>query len=78
MTYQKLNDFYFNAILASLVAFLFIWAVLPTQPKQRYEYHTILSHDTVFIYSQSEKLIGTYLINETVNNFDSIIINDNL
>lgn len=68
----------FYASLVLLLCFSFYASIKEVNEPLKYEYRVILDHDKVFIYDRSDKFVGSYQINEKVNQFDSIVIADNL
>ena len=68
----------FYASLVFLCCLWFYGSINEANEPLKYEYRVILDHDNVFIYDSSDKFVGSYQINEKVNQFDSIVIADNL
>mgnify|MGYP003463964786 CR=1 FL=1 len=72
----------FYASLVLLCCLLFYGSINEVNEPLKYEYRVILDHDKVFIYDRSDKFVGSYQINEKINEkinqFDSIVIADNL
>jgi len=46
--------------------------------KSKYEYHTILTNDSVFVFNRYDKQIGKYKPTNPKEQFDSILLLDNL
>lgn len=68
----------FYASLVLLLCLSFYASIKEANEPLKYEYRVILDHDSVFIYDRSDKFVGSYQINEKVNQFDSIVIADNI
>ena len=46
--------------------------------KTKYEYHIILTNDSVFVFDRYDKQIGNYKSTNPKEKFDSILLLDNL
>ena len=62
-------------ILISL-GFTIYFNITPIEP--RYEYHIILTNDSVFVFNRYDKQIGKYKPTNPKEQFDSILLLDNL
>ena len=68
--------------LVTLVCFLLGFSVslfkIHEKLKTKYEYHIILTNDSVFVFNRYDKQIGKYKPTNQKEQFDSILLLDNL
>lgn len=57
---------------------VFFYTALNKPIKPKYEYHIILTNDSVFIFDRYNKQIGKYKSTNPKEQFDSILLLDNL